>query len=127
MFTNCYYNAHSEDGRKTCVNQYDIRLRDTYPACGMNWPNELKNISSYLRVNKETIYNSYIFVRWQELTQRFSSAYIQRQDVISAINAHAKQEGWVECSGAVGTALDNDPSPPSVTVSVGHCYNFALT
>ena len=85
----------------------------------MNWPNELKNISSYLRVNKETIYNSYIFVRWQELTQRFSSAYIQRQDVISAINAHAKQEGWVECSGGVGASLDNDPSPPSVTVSVG--------
>ncbi|CAG8514841.1 9698_t:CDS:10 [Paraglomus brasilianum] len=77
-----------EDGRKTCVNQYDIRLRDTYPACGMNWPNELKNITSYLR----------------------------RPDVIGAINAHAKQEGWVECSGAVGTALDNDPSPPSVTL-----------
>ncbi|CAG8461132.1 7192_t:CDS:10 [Paraglomus occultum] len=82
------YTVKTENGQKTCINQYDIRLRDTYPACGMNWPQELKNITSYLR----------------------------RQDVINAINAQDKQEGWVECAGAVGSALDNDPSPTSFTL-----------
>lgn len=33
-----------------CVNMYDIRLDDTYPACGSNWPNELANITEYLQV-----------------------------------------------------------------------------
>lgn len=33
-----------------CVNIYDIRLDDTYPACGSNWPNELANITEYLQV-----------------------------------------------------------------------------
>ena len=29
---------------------YDIRLDDTYPACGANWPYELANITEYLQV-----------------------------------------------------------------------------
>jgi len=29
---------------------YDIRLDDTYPACGSNWPYELANITEYLQV-----------------------------------------------------------------------------
>ena len=33
-----------------CVNIYDIRLDDTYPACGSNWPYELANITEYLQV-----------------------------------------------------------------------------
>ena len=33
-----------------CLNVYDVRLKDGLPACGMNWPYELKNITSYLRV-----------------------------------------------------------------------------
>lgn len=33
-----------------CLNIYDVRLKDEIPACGMNWPYDLKNITSYLRV-----------------------------------------------------------------------------
>jgi len=33
-----------------CLNIYDVRLKDDIPACGMNWPTDLKNITSYLRV-----------------------------------------------------------------------------
>jgi hypothetical protein len=33
-----------------CVNVYDVRLKDEIPACGLNWPTDLTNITSYLRV-----------------------------------------------------------------------------
>lgn len=33
-----------------CLNMYDVRLQDTYPECGMNWPPPLHNITGYLRV-----------------------------------------------------------------------------
>ena len=33
-----------------CVNVYDVRLKDKIPACGLNWPTDLTNITSYLRV-----------------------------------------------------------------------------
>jgi len=32
------------------MNVYDVRLEDDVPFCGMQWPPELKNISSYLTV-----------------------------------------------------------------------------
>jgi len=33
-----------------CLNVYDVRLKDEIPACGLNWPTDLTNITSYLRV-----------------------------------------------------------------------------
>jgi carboxypeptidase C (cathepsin A) len=33
-----------------CLNVYDVRLKDKIPACGLNWPTDLTNITSYLRV-----------------------------------------------------------------------------
>ena len=33
-----------------CLNMYDVRLQDSYPECGMNWPPPLHNITNYLRV-----------------------------------------------------------------------------
>ncbi|KAF9349529.1 Cell death protease, partial [Mortierella sp. NVP85] len=33
----------------TCLNQYDIRLRDAYPSCGLLWPYELPLMAEYLR------------------------------------------------------------------------------
>ncbi|CAG8436824.1 6897_t:CDS:10 [Ambispora gerdemannii] len=75
-----------ESGNKTCVNQYDIRLTDSYPDCGMKWPYDLETITEYLR----------------------------RTDVIGAIHADAQKIGWKECSGQVGTGFDKDISPPSV-------------
>lgn len=38
------------DGNDTCLNIYDVRLHDTAPACGMNWPPDIKPITDYLRV-----------------------------------------------------------------------------
>jgi len=29
---------------------YDIRLRDKWPSCGMAWPQDLKDVTPYLRV-----------------------------------------------------------------------------
>ena len=33
-----------------CVNIYDVRLDDESPACGMNWPPEIRNVTDYLGV-----------------------------------------------------------------------------
>jgi len=33
-----------------CINIYDIRLTDTAPACGMNWPPEMPAITKMLGV-----------------------------------------------------------------------------
>jgi carboxypeptidase C (cathepsin A) len=38
------------DGKDMCLNIYDVRLKDTSPACGMNWPPDIKPITDYLRV-----------------------------------------------------------------------------
>ncbi|KAJ5489603.1 Pheromone-processing carboxypeptidase kex1 [Penicillium diatomitis] len=75
-----------------CVNTYDVRLEDTYPACGMNWPPDLTNITPYLR----------------------------RQDVRSALHINAaKTAGWTECSGAVSTAFRASHSVPGVQLLPG--------
>ncbi|KAI0254801.1 carboxypeptidase KEX1 [Lactifluus subvellereus] len=71
-----------------CLNIYDVRLKDEIPACGMNWPIDLKNVTSYLR----------------------------RPDVIGALHAEAKSEAWVECQVRVHRQLDLKPSESSVTV-----------
>ncbi len=39
------------DGKETCINIYDVRLDDTKPACGMNWPPDIKHVTSYLDVS----------------------------------------------------------------------------
>jgi carboxypeptidase D len=72
-----------------CYNMYDIRLKDTYPSCGMSWPPDLENIEPYL----------------------------QRPDVIKALNINpAKKSGWQECSGLVGQAFTAKNSVPSVNL-----------
>jgi carboxypeptidase D len=70
-----------------CVNMYDVRLDDTYPSCGMNWPPDLKFITPYLR----------------------------RPDVVSALHVNPdKKTGWTECSGSVGGAFKARHSKPSI-------------
>ncbi len=44
------HRAIRTDNQEVCMNVYDVRLDDEYPACGMNWPVELKQITPYLRV-----------------------------------------------------------------------------
>ncbi|KAJ5808905.1 hypothetical protein N7474_010174 [Penicillium riverlandense] len=70
-----------------CLNIYDIRLQDEFPACGMNWPPDLKSLYSYLR----------------------------REDVTKALNLNpAKQSGWVECNNDVSSHFTAANSVPSV-------------
>ncbi|EGO27752.1 carboxypeptidase KEX1 [Serpula lacrymans var. lacrymans S7.9] len=76
------------DGKLTCTNVYDVRLQDTFPACGMNWPPELKNVTSYLA----------------------------RKDVINALHASAKSTSWVECFGRVSQELRDQLSPSAITL-----------
>jgi carboxypeptidase D len=71
-----------------CLNIYDVRLKDEIPACGMNWPPDLRNVTSYLR----------------------------RPDVVGALHAQAKSEAWVECHPRVNTQMRRINAPSSVTV-----------
>ncbi|KAJ9156341.1 Carboxypeptidase [Pleurostoma richardsiae] len=74
-------------GKQECYNMYDVRLRDTYPSCGMNWPPDLEYVTPYLR----------------------------RSDVVQALHINsAKTTGWTECNGAVGSNFRATKSKPSV-------------
>jgi len=74
------------NGTSTCINIYDIRLTDESPACGMNWPTDLVDITKYLR----------------------------RNDVLSALHATRKSESWRECSGIIGSHFRNANSVASI-------------
>ncbi|KAI6377844.1 Cell death protease [Pyricularia grisea] len=75
------------DGQRHCVNMYDVRLRDTYPSCGMNWPPDLVHVTPYLR----------------------------RKDVVEALHVNPnKASGWTECTGAVGKSFKAQKSKPSI-------------
>ena len=76
----------AKDGR--CANMYDVRLDDTWPSCGMNWPPDLTWLTPYLR----------------------------RNDVKEALHVNKdKASGWTECAGAVGSNF-HPTSKPSVTL-----------
>lgn len=78
--------ADLRQGDNECVNMYDIRLTDSYPSCGMNWPPDLEQVTPYLR----------------------------RSDVVQALNIDSdKKTGWTECNGAVGSAFKARDSAPS--------------
>jgi carboxypeptidase D len=73
-----------KEGRDRCINMYDVRLTDTSPSCGMNWPPDLTNVQTYLR----------------------------NIDVLKALNMGGiSQPGWVECNGNVGGAFDPKAKP----------------
>jgi len=78
--------ATSPNGTSTCVNIYDVRLKDTQPACGMNWPPDVADIATYL----------------------------DRRDVISALHATAKSESWTECRGRIRQEFNDQNSPSSI-------------
>jgi len=72
-----------------CYNMYDVRLKDSYPSCGMSWPPDLKTVAPYLR----------------------------RQDVIKALNISPdKKTGWAECNDQVNHAFSAANSKPSKTL-----------
>lgn len=75
-----------------CRNMYDVRLTDTYPSCGMNWPPDLEYVKPYLR----------------------------RSDVTDALNINLdKKGGWVECNGQVGSAFSARQSKPAIKLLPG--------
>ncbi|KAF9926713.1 Cell death protease [Linnemannia zychae] len=81
----------SGDNSSQCLNQYDIRLKDEYPACGLNWPYELPLMDTYLN----------------------------RADVKEALHASAGNKQWTECDRRVGTALNHDDSIPAIALLPG--------
>ncbi|KAK4996389.1 Cell death protease, partial [Elasticomyces elasticus] len=77
----------TQDGNKQCLNMYDVRLRDSFPSCGMNWPPDLEYVDPYLH----------------------------RQDVVNALHVDPdKRTGWRECNDQVGRAFRARNSTPSV-------------
>ena len=70
-----------------CLNMYDVRLKDSFPSCGMNWPPDLTTVTPYLR----------------------------RDDVTAALHINKdKRTGWTECSGAVSANFRASRSKPSI-------------
>jgi carboxypeptidase D len=79
-------------GQNECYNMYDVRLTDSYPSCGMNWPPDLEQLTPYLR----------------------------RQDVIEALHINPdKKTGWKECSGTVSGSFTTRNSKPSIDLLPG--------
>ncbi|KDQ64208.1 hypothetical protein JAAARDRAFT_166238 [Jaapia argillacea MUCL 33604] len=89
---------HEVDGKWKCTNVYDVRLEDDKPSCGMNWPPDLPDVTTYLG----------------------------RQDVIRALHATAKPTSWTECTGRVGQELYNRQSASSITLIPGLMDRWGL-
>ncbi|KAJ3497004.1 hypothetical protein NLG97_g2236 [Lecanicillium saksenae] len=80
------------DGEPACYNVYDIRLNDSYPSCGMNWPPDLE----------------------------FVTPYLNRPDVASQLHAQKYPgSGWQECAKGVGSALRSAGDQPSIHLFPG--------
>ncbi|AGO10956.1 AaceriAFR549Wp [[Ashbya] aceris (nom. inval.)] len=70
-----------------CINMYDIRLRDVFPSCGMNWPADLPNVHKFFGT----------------------------PGVLEALHVDPEVAGpWEECKSRVSQALTNAHSRPSV-------------
>ncbi|KAF8728319.1 hypothetical protein AX14_006791 [Amanita brunnescens Koide BX004] len=76
------------NGKDMCINIYDVRLEDTKPDCGMNWPPDIKNVTSYLG----------------------------RSDVVNALHASSHSGRWVECRGTIHSHFDEHKLNASITV-----------
>jgi carboxypeptidase D len=77
----------SGDSDSACINMYDVRLRDSYPSCGMNWPPDLKQMTPYLR----------------------------KKEVLRALHVNEQRTtGWQECNGAVSSSFKVQKSKPAI-------------
>ncbi|KAI9753245.1 MAG: Cell death protease [Chaenotheca gracillima] len=80
-------NENPKNKNDKCYNMYDVRLHDSYPSCGMNWPPDLEQVTPYLR----------------------------RDDVVKALHVNGdKRSGWNECTGEVGHQFNAATSKPSI-------------
>lgn len=73
------------NGNDACINYYDYTLRDSYPACGLNWPYELKYVTPFL----------------------------QQDSVRESLHVTESRQ-WRECKGMVGRRLRADADKPAV-------------
>ncbi|KAH0587996.1 Cell death protease [Termitomyces sp. 'cryptogamus'] len=76
------------DDKDMCLNIYDVRFFDTKPDCGMNWPPDIHNITTFLG----------------------------RKDVVKALHADAHPGSWIECRSGIHTAFRELTENASVTV-----------
>ncbi|KAF8204768.1 pheromone-processing carboxypeptidase KEX1 [Pholiota molesta] len=82
------FKTRTVNNKKMCINIYDIRLEDTAPACGMNWPPEMPQITNFLG----------------------------RSEVVDALHASAHPGGWVECRPDVHVAFQERKLESSISV-----------
>jgi len=86
------HTQHKKNGNMVCYNMYDIRLTDSYPSCGMNWPPDLVHMTPYLR----------------------------KHEVTAALHINPdKKSGWTECAGSVSSSFTAKHSKPSVRLLPG--------
>nr|ODN91244.1 pheromone-processing carboxypeptidase KEX1 [Cryptococcus depauperatus CBS 7841] len=79
------------NGKKVCMNVYDVRLVDDWPACGMNWPPDLEDVYTFLR----------------------------EPDTVRALHATANSAAWVECNNKVSHELSLRNSHASAALLPG--------
>ena len=101
------YFATRENGKDMCLNIYDVRLYDEEPACGMNWPPDLKHMYTYLRVSTRSPCDTYLLL---------ADRGPQRPEVVRAIHASASSQTWTECRGNIHHAFNTEHSPSAITV-----------
>ncbi|KAG6832352.1 Cell death protease [Tephrocybe sp. NHM501043] len=80
--------AKSENGKDMCLNIYDIRLHDTVPDCGMNWPPDIHPITDFLG----------------------------RKDVVNALHANAHPGSWIECRSTIHQAFAEKSENASISI-----------
>lgn len=73
-----------------CINVYNYELKDSYPACGMNWPADITHVSKFFS-NKEV------------------------RDALH-INSVWAAENWIECRKDVMDHMTNKGSRPSINL-----------
>ena len=97
-----------KDGQKMCLNMYDIRLTDTFPSCGMNWPPEIHAVTDFLGVS--------VSISFLDFTSFTSHYFIQLPEVVSSLHAKAHSGSWTECKQPVHSAFRSYETEASVTL-----------
>ncbi|KDR84091.1 hypothetical protein GALMADRAFT_236745 [Galerina marginata CBS 339.88] len=80
--------SRNDHGKELCINIYDIRLEDTSPECGMNWPPAMNHVTTMLG----------------------------RPEVAHALHATAHPGNWRECRSDVHLAFHEKTSESASSV-----------
>lgn len=96
----------NNDENLMCVNMYDVRLTDTYPSCGMNWPPDLPYLYTFL--SDESI----------QAKLNLDRAFFEKEKSDPS-NPHLGETYWKECNNRVGLTLTNQHSKSSDELLLG--------